>query len=224
MRKMAPKRKITGGEKPVVKRLKKNDNIPTLPTASEEADKGKKRKTANTGQKAEAAKDTAASTKKTPSKPISENSPMPTPDREENNNRREVRWALPTQDKENNNRDQGQAITRYSESLYNQTWDEIHASQSPFQFPALRGPVYKGKGGKCKDIGEKATQDAHHSSATLQRVFNRIKHTTEGRGDNNVYTRDAFDVAFHETNDAVVASESANNPILVLDQDYRVYV
>jgi hypothetical protein len=84
--------------------------------------------------------------------------------------------------------------------------------------------VYKGKGGKCKDISEKATQDAHHSSATLQRVFNRIKHTTEGRGDNNVYIRDAFDVAFHETNDAVVASESANNPILVLDQDYRVYV
>jgi hypothetical protein len=91
MRKMAPKRKITGGEKPVVKRPKKNDNIPTLPTASEEADKGKRRKTANTGQKAEAAKDTAASTKKTPSKPISENSPMPTPDQEENNNRREVR-------------------------------------------------------------------------------------------------------------------------------------
>jgi hypothetical protein len=210
---MAPKRKSTGGEKPVVKRSKKNDDPTLLPKASEEADEKKKRKTASTDGKAAGAKGTGAlkerhhqSQGKRMTREKTYNGPCP-PKAKRTTIGTRVRLSQDIQ-----------------KILYNQAWDEIRASQSPFKFPALPGPVYKGKGGKCKDVGEKASQDAHHSSTTLQRVFNRIKHTTKGKDNNNFYTRNAFDAAFHETNDAVVASESTVNPILVLDQDYRVDV
>jgi type IV secretory pathway VirB10-like protein len=123
---MAPKRKTTGGEKPVVKSSKKNDDSTLLPKADEEADEGKKCKTASTDKKVAGAKNTGALKEKAPPK-----------QREQNDESKDVQWALPIQGKEDNDRDESQAITRYSEKLYNQTWGEIRAS------PFIIGPLIR---------------------------------------------------------------------------------
>ena len=164
----------------------------------------------------------ADAAKERPSRKIrKEYSPVPTP-AEEDADRTEVQWALPTQAMDSIERDRSEAITRYAQTLYSQPWDAIKTTQTPFKWPPLRSPLYKTKG---NDIER---EDANGSSAALRNFFNTIKRHTGGSGDDRggIYARDFFNQAFTnaDNNAAVVASQSAATPVLALDRDYQVEV
>jgi hypothetical protein len=98
----------------------------------------------------------------------------------------------------------------------------MRTAQRPYKFPALRTPLFKGKG---KDLDG---QDPQRSSVALRDLYNTIKHATETHSEDGglVYTRTAFIRAFTNANDnsTVVASRSDAAPVLALDQDYQVEV
>jgi hypothetical protein len=141
---------------------------------------------------------------------------------EEEADKTEVPWALPTQGVGNNDIDQTEAVKRYAPALYERPWAAIRTTQRPFKFPALRTPLYKAKGNDLDGT------DPHKSSAALRDLFNAIKHATEQLSEDDalIYTRRAFDHAFANASDssAVVASRSTAHPILALNRDYRVEV
>jgi hypothetical protein len=70
--------------------------------------------------------------------------------------------------------------------------------------------------------------DGHYApfriSAALHALFNSIRHDLLGKSGGTRFSRCAFDGAFDTAgeNAAVVASSATANPVLVLDQDYRV--
>ncbi|KAF1919559.1 hypothetical protein BDU57DRAFT_569220, partial [Ampelomyces quisqualis] len=144
------------------------------------------------------------------------------PPAEEHPERVTVRWALPTTDHKTHERDESEDVTKYAQPLFNQAWDTIQTTQRPFEFPAIRTPIFKAKG---KDLDG---SDQHQSSRALQGLFNTIKHATERAGGGNVgpYSRHAFEQTFNDANNdsAVVASGSLATPILALHQDYQVEI
>jgi hypothetical protein len=154
-------------------------------------------------------------------KPRTLDTPLPALTEDEDD-KTEVPWALPTHDVGNNNRDQREAITRYAQALYGRPWAAIRTTQRPFKFPALCTPLYKSKGNDLNGT------NAPTSSAALRNLYNDIKHVTEKRSEDGalIYTRRAFDHAFTNGNDsfAVVTSRSAAHPILALNHEYRVEV
>jgi hypothetical protein len=98
------------------------------------------------------------------------------PAREEGDDKKhKVRWVQPTQGMKDNSRNQREAITKYSQALYNQTWDEIWTSERPFKFPSIRTLVYSRK------VGKDLIEESHpQTSTSFRRVFNLIKRDTEG--------------------------------------------
>jgi hypothetical protein len=152
-------------------------------------------------------------------KPRRSESPAPA---KEDPNRANIKWALPTSDHKNHDRDESHDVTKYAQALYNQPWDAIQTAQRPFKFPTIRTPIFKAKG---KDLDG---SDQHQSSRALRGLFNTIKHATERAGSGNAgpYTRHAFDQTFNDANDdaAVVSSDSADAPVLALNEDHRVEV
>jgi hypothetical protein len=139
--------------------------------------------------------------------------------------RTDVPWVLPSRSSKDHERDESEAVTQYAQSLFNRSWDTIEPQQLPFRFPLVRTPIYKAKG---RDI---TVNDLHQPCATFRNLFHSIKCDSGGSGWNApgrgiTYTRDAFNGAFIRSHDrdAVVASTSTADPVLVLDQDYRLEV
>jgi hypothetical protein len=101
----------------------------------------------------------------------------------------EVPWELPRQDKESTQSDQGEAITIYSPTLYNQPWRAITTLQSFFLFPPYRTLIYRNK---RKDL---VAGNSNQSTAAFRDLFHAIKHDTERKADGNegTYARDIFD-------------------------------
>jgi hypothetical protein len=83
----------------------------------------------------------AASKKKAPTKLREDDSLPPTQDNDEST------MGQPTQDQDNHHRNQGETVTRFSQTLFNQPWAEIWTAQRPFKFPALRTPLYRSRSG-----------------------------------------------------------------------------
>ncbi|EAT78575.2 hypothetical protein SNOG_13950 [Parastagonospora nodorum SN15] len=161
----------------------------------------------------------ATSKQKAPTKLREEDSPPPTQS-DGDEEKREVQWAQPTQGQGNHHRDQGEAVTRFSQTLFDQPWTEIWTAQRPFKFPALRTPLYRSRSGV-----DLTAEKQPHFSAPLRQLFNLIKNTTQGNAvEERIFTEHAFRQAFHDTNNiaAVIASGSTASPILALDRDYRV--
>ncbi|KAH4015563.1 hypothetical protein HBI95_163550 [Parastagonospora nodorum] len=161
----------------------------------------------------------ATSEQKAPTKLREEDSPPPTQS-DGDEEKREVQWAQPTQGQGNHHRDQGEAVTRFSQTLFDQPWTEIWTAQRPFKFPALRTPLYRSRSGV-----DLTAEKQPHFSAPLRQLFNLIKNTTQGNAvEERIFTEHAFRQAFHDTNNiaAVIASGSTASPILALDRDYRV--
>ncbi|KAH7089257.1 hypothetical protein FB567DRAFT_440826, partial [Paraphoma chrysanthemicola] len=137
----------------------------------------------------------------------------------------QVSWILPSISKSDHNRDESQAVTKYAQSLFKGPWGAIRPMEQPFQFPLVRTPIYKAKG---KYI---AANDLHRPGVFFRTLFNKIKLQTGGSGASSIgsdtpYARDTFNRIFDAASDhdAVVASNSEANSILVLDQDYRLDV
>jgi hypothetical protein len=139
---------------------------------------------------------------------------------EENDDKAEVPWSLPSVGKANDSPDVGPRNTAYAPILYNQPWDALRTGQESHKWPFLRTPLYKQRTGKNKTVG-----GAFGMSAALCALFNNIKSDSSGEGGTR-FTRDVFHNAFANADDngAVVASSTATNPVEVLDQDFRVQV
>lgn len=172
------------------------------------------------GTSKKAKKDVPAK-KEAPANQRKDDSPPPPPG-DGDEEKREVQWAQPTQGQDNHLRSQGEAFTRFPQTLFNQSWAEIWTVQGPFKFPVLRTPLYKSMSGV-----DLTAEKQPNTSTSLRQLFNRIKNTTQGNDvEERVFTEHDFRQAFHDTNNvaAVVASGSTASPILALDHDHRVDV
>ncbi|CAO2654568.1 Nn.00g113010.m01.CDS01 [Neocucurbitaria sp. VM-36] len=143
--------------------------------------------------------------------------------------RHEVRWGLPATARDNNVPDTSDDITHFAPALYGQNWNELTTREAPFGFPRLRTPLYKVFTDKAYvPPGNNVSQ----TSEAVLRFFDVIKRDSQPQKKGapprtpGPYVRNAFENAFGDEEDdlAVIASRSADHPVLALDQDYRLEV
>jgi hypothetical protein len=144
--------------------------------------------------------------------------------------KQEVPWVVPTRTKDSGVRDDSINVTRYAQRLYNRPFEQLYTRQTPFGFPPYRTPIYKGY--NVADLT--AEKDTNQGSDALRTLYNAIKSDTEkvkavaGQAPRvrGPYVQTAFEQAFENATEdvAVVASRSARNAVLALEQNYRLQV
>lgn len=136
--------------------------------------------------------------------------------------RHRVQWALPTTSKADDNPSELAAV-KFANLLYQRPWSELETTQPPFGISRIRTPVFRAPG---NDL----TQGDQENSASVVKLFNSIKENTlpprpsVRRGP---YTLEAIHHAYSDVDNddhALVLSGSADDPILQLNQDYRLRV